>query len=374
MLEVFYLCYPHIVRSHFYNLKSGVTRHQGKLSSLALFSGFILDTLTLRRIDNLYENAVFVFYFLIIGFSIIVINYIEAGKYEREWVGRTHPFLLLLIQFAFGGLFSGFAIFYFRSGSFLSSWPFIVILVALLIGNERLRRQYERLVLQISLLFVALFFFTIFAVPVILNRMGAIVFIFSGVAALVLVAGLVYFLGRLVPERVAKSKRPLVFSIVSIFLVVNLLYFTNLIPPIPLSLKKADVYHSVRYTGGEYFAKKETQSGLSVLQIFEDIHIRKGESLSVFSAVFAPRNISTTVVHNWRHFDSKTGRWVSISRIPYEVIGGIDRGYRGYTTKSNLEEGQWTVNIETERGQVIGRVKFEVVYGDQPRELVEKVL
>ena len=362
------------MRSHFFTLKNWVSRHEKKLSSLALLLGFVLDALTLRRIDNLYENTVFIFYFLIIVFSIVAINYIEAGKYEREWVGRMHPFLLLLAQFAFGGLFSGFSIFYFRSGSLISSWPFIIILFALLIGNERLRKQYERLVLQISLLFVALFFFTIFAVPVILNRMGAIVFILSGVAALVLVTGFVYFLGRLVPERVAKSKRLLVYSITSIFLFVNLLYFTNLIPPIPLSLKKADVYHSVRYTGSEYFAKEETQSKLSALQIFENIHIRKGQSLSVFSAVFAPDNISTTVVHNWRHFDSKTGRWISISRIPYEVIGGIDRGYRGYTTKANLEEGLWTVNIETARGQIIGRVKFEVVYDDQPHELVEKVL
>jgi len=361
------------VLSHFHNIKNWVTRHERKLSSLALLTGFVLDALTLHRVDNLYENAVFSFYFLIIGSAIIAINYIEAGKYEREWVGRMHPFLLLLIQFAFGGLFSGFSIFYFRSGSLLSSWPFILILFALLIGNESMRKRYERLIFQIVLLFVALFFFTIFAVPVVLDRMGAIIFILSGVAALLLIAGFVYLLWRLVPERVEKSRRSLVYAISSIFIVVNVLYFTNLIPPIPLSLKSAGVYHSIVREGGEYVAKEERQTGFSSLQIFENIHIKKGEPLYIYSAVFAPDNISTTVVHNWRYFDSKTSRWISVNRIPYTVIGGVGRGYRGYTKKINLQEGRWTVNVETERGQVIGRITFEVFYGE-PKELEEKVL
>ncbi len=362
------------MRSHFYTLKKWINKHERKLSSLALLFGFVLDALTLRRIDNLYENSVFIFYFLIIGFSIIAINFIEAGKYEKEWVGRSHPFFLLLIQFAFGGLFSGFSVFYFRSGSLLSSWPFIIILIALLIGNDYLRKQYERLVLQVSLLFASLFFFAIFAVPVVLNHMGSVIFVISGIIALVVVAGFVYFLERLVPERVVKSKRSIMYAVTGIFLVVNLLYFTNLIPPIPLSLKSSGVYHLIERSGGEYIGQEEKQSGLSSLQMFENIHIKKGEPLYVYSAVFAPGNISTTVVHNWRHFDSELGRWVSMNRIPYAVVGGTDRGYRGYTQKSNLEEGLWTVNVETERGQVIGRVTFEVVYDDETPQLEEKVL
>jgi hypothetical protein len=108
--------------------------------------------------------------------------------------------------------------------------------------------------------------------------------------------------------------------------------------------------------------------------VFENIHIQKGQPLFVYGAVFAPKNLSTTVVHNWRRFDSKIGRWVSVSRIPYTVIGGIDRGYRGYTQKSNLEEGRWTVNVETDRGQVIGRITFEVVYDNKTPTLVQKTL
>ncbi len=360
--------------SHFSDLKKWVGRHERKLSSVALLSGFVVDALTLRRIDNLYENSVFAFYFLAIGLSIVAINYIEAGKYEREWVGRLHPFLLMLIQFAFGGLFSGFFVFYYRSGSLVSSWPFFIILLVLLFGNEGLRKQYERLILQVSLLFVALFFFTIFSVPVVLGRMGPIIFSLSGVISLALVAGFVYILGRLVPERVHKNKRYIAFSVLATFAAINFLYFAKLIPPIPLSLKNAGVYQTIRHVGGDYIATEETQSFLSSLQVFENIHVKKGDSLNVYTAVFAPNNINVTIVHNWKHFDTEANRWVSVSRIPYSVIGGTDRGYRGYTTKSNLAEGKWTVNVETDREQVIGRVTFEVVYSDDPVELVEKVL
>lgn len=362
------------MRSYYYNVKNWITKHERKLASVSLFAGFILDALTLRRIDNIYENSVFISYFVIIGVSIFLINYIEAGKYEREWVGRMHPFLLLLIQFAFGGLFSAFSIFYFRSGSLLSSWPFIVILLALLVGNEALRKQYERLVLQVSFLFLALFFFVIFAVPVVLNSMGSLVFVLSGIIALALVLGYVYVLDRFIPERVVKSKRMIMYVITFLFLLVNLLYFTNLIPPIPLSLKNAGVYQSIQQGGGKFVAQEERHTGLAFFQVFEDIHVKKGEPLYVYSAVFAPDNIRTTVVHNWRHFDPSIGRWVSTDRIPYTVIGGNDRGFRGYSKKTNLQEGQWTVNIETERGQVIGRVTFEVVYDEKVPELVERVL
>ncbi len=375
MMKVFgVLWYSQVVRSHFNNLKNWITKHERKLSSFALFAGFVFDAFTMQRIDNLYTNSVFSFYFLLLGFSIILINYIEAGKYEREWVGRMHPFLLILTQFAFGGLFSDFLIFYFRSGSLLSSWPFLAVLIILLIGNEYLRKQYERLIFQVSSLFVALFFFAIFIVPVVLRQMGPFIFILSGVIALGLVAGFIYLLGRLVPERVQQSKRLLICSITFLFLFINVLYFTNLIPPIPLSLKQTGVYHSIQHVGGDYVVKEEKHSFLSAFEVFEDIHIKKGEPVYVYSAVFAPTDINVTVVHNWLHFDSKIERWVSVSRIPYTVIGGTDRGYRGYTQKTNLEEGKWRVNIETDRGQIMGRAAFEVVYDDQPAEMLEKVL
>jgi hypothetical protein len=237
-----------------------------------------------------------------------------------------------------------------------------------------MKRQYTRLVFQITLLFVALFFFTIFFVPVLANSMGPWIFILSGLLALALVGLFVSLLSRLVTERIHQSRKFIIYSVVSVYLLINLLYFTNLIPPIPLSLKDAGVYHSISRSGTGYTAQEEVHSGFAALQFFENIHIKEGDPLYVYSAVFAPNNIRTEVVHHWKYFDEGAGKWLSITKIPYTIVGGTDRGHRGYSMKSNLMEGEWTVNIETTRGQVIGRVTFEVVYDNGTPRLKEKSL
>ena len=357
-----------------YKIRDWVKQHERHLSSLALLSGFIVDALTLKRVDTLYENLVLIGYFVLIACGIVLLNLIEARRVTGLWALRISPWLPLLIQFAFGGLFSGFTVFYFKSGSIVSSWPFLLILVSLLVGNEMLKRQYARLVFQITFFFVALFFFTIFFIPVLINHMGAWAFILSGIVALGLISTFVYFLSHLVEERIRQNRKFICMAVASAYLFINVLYFTNLIPPIPLSLKDSGVYHSITRTEEGYVVKEEVQSGWGRLQLFENIHIKEGDPLYVYSAVFAPNNIRIAVVHHWRYFDSTMGKWISVSKIPYTIVGGTDRGHRGYTMKSNLAVGEWTVNIETERGQIIGRVTFEVVHDTTVPDLIEKVL
>ncbi len=42
--------------------------------------------------------------------------------------------------------------------------------------------------------------------------------------------------------------------------------------------------------------------------------------------------------------------------------------------KENLQAGSWRVAVETSRGQVIGRVRFDIVDvgSTQPQQLIEK--
>ena len=47
------------------------------------------------------------------------------------------------------------------------------------------------------------------------------------------------------------------------------------------------------------------------------------------------------------------------SRIAIE--GGRDGGYRGYSIKTNLPDGEWRCVVETEKGLVVGEVYFSVV-------------
>ena len=134
-------------------------RHEGRISSFALIAGFIFDSFTLQRIDLLFENLVILSYLVISGGSIILLNYYEEYPPKKSFFVRMQNLLPLFIQFAFGGLFSAFFIFYTRSATFSSSWPFMLILLFLLIGNEFFRNYYQRLTFQGSIYFMAVFSF-----------------------------------------------------------------------------------------------------------------------------------------------------------------------------------------------------------------------
>ncbi len=328
----------------------------------------------MRRVDLPFENIVLIGYFVLIAVGIFLLNLSDLRMYRGPFAANLPYILPIVIQFAFGGLFSGFVIFYFRSGSLAASWPFIILLISLLLGNEFLRRHYVRLVFQVTTFFTALFFFTIFFVPVLISAMGAWIFILSGMVALVITVIFIYGLFLSIPIRVRESTKPLAYSIGTVFLLINILYFLNLIPPIPLSLKQAGVYHNVYKEGDNYFVKEEAHSKFDWLKIFQDVHVVKGDPVYVYSAIFAPNGISVEVVHNWKYFDKSIQRWISVSRIPYVISGGADRGHRGYSFKSNLREGDWSVDVETTRGQVIGRVLFSVEYveNDKLLKIVEK--
>jgi hypothetical protein len=362
------------MKEQIHSMRNWVMRYERHLSSLSLMVGFIVDAFTLRRVDMPLENIVIVAYLMLVGVGIALLNVLEM-KHDRSSIeSNVYRALPFVIQFALGALFSSFTVFYSRSGSYTASWPFILILFGLLIGNEVIKKHYERFIFQITVYFTALFFFAIFAVPVYVRSMGAFIFIASGIFSLALISLFIYILRRFARERVEENKKYFTYSIAVVFALINFLYFTNIIPPIPLSLKSGGIYHNLIRMNNSYIAFDEKRTGLENWQVFEDVHITRGEPLFAYSAVFAPADIKTEIVHNWQYFDESIGRWVSETRIPFTITGGSDRGYRGHSVKEHLREGEWRVDVETSRGQVIGRITFEVVYTSVKPELVEKNL
>ncbi|MFC1625325.1 DUF2914 domain-containing protein [Patescibacteria group bacterium] len=319
-------------------------KYERYVSPIAFFSGFVWDSLTLKRIDLLYENIVFFVYLSVAATSIVLIS--TTQKYARV--------MPLVLQFTFGGLFSAFFIFYSRSGSIMTSWFFLLALAILLIGNERFRKRYARLVFQLNIFFIALFSYSIFAVPVFIGKMGAWTFLISGLVSLILVG----FFMRLLKQ----FKRPLIFSILGIYLIFNLLYFTNIIPPIPLSLKEIGIYHFVERNNGQYSVQFEPAPWYLFFKDFNsDFHWVKNTPVYAYSAVFAPTKLNTTIFHRWSYFDEEKDDWVKKSQLGFSISGGRDGGYRGYTMKTSMESGKWRVDVITSRGQVLGRTKFEIV-------------
>ena len=350
-------------------------RYEGRVSSFALVLGFIFDSLTLQRIDLLFENVTILSYLVMSGGGIVLLNYYNEHPPQKSFFVSLQNFLPLFIQFAFGGLFSAFFIFYTRSATWSLSGLFILILFLLLIGNEFFREHYQRLTFQVSVYFVAIFSFAIFFVPVLLKTMGALVFMLSGVVSLLFISLFFWILLRVASRQYEENKESLRKSIFSIFILVNILYFSNLIPPIPLALKEAGVYYSIEKMGESYKVVGEEKEWYESLPFSPEIvHPEAGASLYIFSSVFAPTDLDTRIIHEWQYFDDAMGKWVSATKITFPIKGGRGEGYRGFSKKDNLFPGKWRVDVKTERGQIIGRLRFNIAPPKAGIELEEAVL
>ena len=344
-------------------IKNWYHRYERLISSISLLGGFVFDIFALKRIDLFWDNLWVATHLLVAAIGIILINLFENRKHllAENVASRIHFWLIIIIQFAFGGLLSTFLVFYFRSGTFSTSWPFLLFLAVVFALNEILKKHYTRLVFQTIVLFISIYSFAIFIVPVIVHQMGDWVFIESGLVSLVVLGIFLAALRFISRERFSQSRKMLIFHITLITLVINILYFTNLIPPIPLSLKDAGVYHSLyRTSDGNYNATEEPQGFWDFFKSYELFHQVAGQPVYVFTSIFSPTNLNTVIVHDWQHYDDTTHKWVSTSQIPLSIVGGREGGFRTYSIKTLTQTGLWRVDVKTPKGQLIGRVKFEV--------------
>lgn len=339
--------------------------------------GFSFDVYLAKRPDSLVDNVLILSYFSIAAVCIYLLN----RRSVREVLGEQTPqplFLLLIMQFCFGGLASNLLVLYGKSGSLGSSLLFIALLGGLLIGNEFLKNRYQQLRFNLAVFYIELLTYLVIAVPTfITHRIGALTFVLSGLLSLLVTA---LFLSILFPS-VWKKKLPqpvwqLGSMVMIIFLIFSGFYAANIIPPVPLSLKSAGIYHSIEpLSVGS--ARMSTIAPNTVDAIYrvtyepkqwyefwrdtaDEYHIATGEPAYCFSAVFAPGNLSTPIRHRWEYLYPQTNHWITTGLVEFPINGGRDEGYRGFSKKQVLEDGEWRCTVETSTGQIIGRITFTV--------------
>lgn len=343
------------------------------VSPLSLLAGFLLDTFIFRQVDLWVSSLALLGYLSIASVGIVVINLIETGRWRNRFLVPFLPFIAVAVQFAFGGLFSGFVILYSQSAALAVSWIFIVGLAALMIANERFRKRYLEFSFQISIFFIALFSFCILFLPVVFNTVSQWLFFASVAMSAGILALFLWVLAGFFPELVRKEKKRVMRNAIGILIVFIGLYLMNAIPPLPLALKEGAVFHSVVKTPTGYLVEQEHLPWYQrYLRYNTTFHKTPGEAAYVFTAIFAPAKLSTRIVHEWQRYDEVAGEWVTKDTIEFPIIGGRDEGYRGYTLRRNPEPGKWRVNVETSFGQLIGRVAFTVVGVETPVPLEER--
>lgn len=353
------------------------SRYERRVGLAGLVIGFLFDLWLAKRPDSIADNILLLSYLFISASIIILLNVQQRRARKRlpapelrqagvaEGLVAAEPLLMLLIlQFCFGGLANNLLILYGKSGTFAGSLIFLALLLGMAIGNEFLRDRYALLRFNIGVYYMLLLTYSVIAVPTfILHYIGTQAFLISGLISLLVMAA---YLAILRVSVFRDDRRPTLEAggiVAAIFLLFLGAYVVQIIPPVPLSLKDAGIYHRVVRSAPDAYAA--TYEPTPLLEFWRRtsavFHAAPGESAVCFSAVFAPTGLSTPIYHRWEFYNPEAKQWVTSSRIAFPIYGGRAEGYRGYTILSAPREGAWRCSVETASGALIGRIEFTVV-------------
>lgn len=345
------------------NRVTQLIRRHPKASPVVFFIiGFVWDSLTLRRIDRLYENTVLCFYLISLSVCLYLYNLADDGRWKETFIEKYEEYLPLAIQFFLGGLCSAYVIFYSRSVSFSKTVSFFLILVVLLFANELLKQRISNKYLQFGSYFFVCFTFFTFFIPVMTGVMNTLTFILSGLISLTCTLLLIAFIYWKSPTTRAEiSGKKTSAIIVGIYILINTFYYFNMIPPVPLALQDGFVAHDVTKENGNFIVSYEKGYWYKFWKPHrETFHYTPGDSVFVYTSIFAPTDLKKRVYHHWRWFNTNTEKWETTDRIEYDIIGGRDGGYRGYTFKANVKPGKWKIDVRTEENLVLGIIDFRI--------------
>lgn len=315
--------------------------------ALFFIGGFLWDALTLGR--TIKPTDLFILLGYLIGAAAILV------AIGREVRFRGSQYLNAVLQFFFGGILSALFIFYFLSSSSLPGYLFVLLLAALLVGNEFLQNAYSELTLSWVFFTLSATMFFNFALAHLFRSINTFWFYLGTLLALLLVVLL-----RRTSRREASSMKPAI----AVAVVMVVLHVFNVIPPVPLVKKQMFVAHEVHRVAGGYEATIESP-GLRFWRTSSTTFHRRGrEPVYCFTSVFVPTGIKTTIRHRWEYLAND--EWHTADLRSFPIAGGRQAGYRGYTFKQNLTAGRWRVTAEAESGAAIGIVQFDVVEGDPP--------
>ena len=333
-------------------------------------AGFLWDALTLDRIDRLSDNILLGTYLLALGGLLALGRHVVRAPEDWPRLAPRVRWLRLGEQFLFGGLYSAYFIFYSKSASAGRALVFVGLLLALLLANEFLHGRLRARRLRIALFTLCAFSFLLFFIPVTTGWLGRGVVGVAGIAAAALALGVVA-LSELGQGTLGVEARQQAGAVGGVLLALAVAEGLHLIPPVPLAVLEGGIFHEVERIGGEYVVTYERAPWWRPL-VSDDRDFRRadGESAWCFTSVFAPDDTALDIVHRWER--NTDDGWAVTDEIPFSVIGGRGRGFRGYTRKRNLGEGtDWRVTVLGPGGRELARYDLTVApYRGEPDDRV----
>lgn len=347
---------------------SNYTKHA---TTILFIVGFIFDIILLPDISERLAQYIGILYLFGIGSLIIFREWLVSRNTASTFEQRFYSLATFGIAYLSGSALSFVLVYTIRAAELSVSWPLLFLLLGCIFANEAVSSHKYRFTLDIAVLFIAMLFFIIFNLPVILKQQNDYVFLISSTVSIIL--GLAYVTMLKYSSEVAEYEAPRGYALaLGIPMFVGMLYVLNILPAVPLSMSSSGVYHSVsKFDDGSYMAQIEDASStftlLNKITIFRKptYHFMPTDKgVYVYASIKSPAEVTAPIVHVWEYYDTKTKKWVETSRIPYVSTGGRDNGYRAYTYKENVENGLWRVTIQVGRNRVIGRTEFYIVHTD----------
>jgi hypothetical protein len=325
---------------------------------LALFiGGFILDALTLGRIDDPFNLLLLSFYLLISAWCLIpdILH-----EYTPAPLRTSHPQFLRFreeaLHFCLGSLLSAFTLFYLKSSSLAASFFFMLLMALLMIANELPGLRSLGPVPRVALMTLCLISYLLVFIPTLFGSIG----IATTLIALAMTSGLIVLTARWATSFSDKetAKKELLFPGFGILGLFVLLSIFKLIPPVPLALESVAIYHKIERTPEGPVASTLTPAWKFWRQGDQIFEGREGDEVFVYAAVFAPKGFSGHIVLHWQI--DQDGSWKTSDRIALDIHGGRDGGFRGFGKKAKWLPGHWRILVESSNGAEIGRIKFEI--------------
>ncbi len=346
-------------------------RYRHTFSPIIFALTFIIDVVTFPRVDS--PKAIFLasLYAALTWVLLLLFARSAEGDMSDEKRRRWHPttklILDIVLQFAFGALASVLFVSYLKGADAISSIPFLAILFIFVTGNEFANNHRSRLWVRFSATVFLCYAYALYLVPLARNVLGNSSLLISTLVSAVLAVVMLIAVRTVAPLVFSKTKKVLIGATTFILLGMPLLIVTGSIPPLPMMLREGSVLHDIaRVNSTDYLARQEQQpfyARFGIPGLLPHYHISVGEGLTFFTAVYAPADIKTGVVHRWEQYDERAGKYVQRSFVPLAVAGGRENGYRTYSMVAPISPGRWRVTAEIGASQILGYRTFIVDIG-----------
>lgn len=355
----------------FSQLMKASMRH---INTLLFIGGFIFDLVILPDAGHVATIWIGSIYLGIVAFSIAAREWVISRNTATETERKMFSFLTFAIAYFSGSALSFVCVYAIRSAIFAVSWPLLLVLLLCVLANELVSSHHFRFNLDVGVFLIALFFFVVFNVPILLKVQNDVTFLLS--TGIAIGISLLYVYCVSFTSESAQEEAPRSYALaVGIPMFIGMLYFLNVIPAVPLSLAEAGVYHSVvREESGIFRALQEDDTRVFSILRTPLYHLSTSDTGAYFfSAVSAPAELTAPISHVWEYYDEVNHSWVERSTISFTLAGGRENGYRAYSQKENIQEGLWRVTVKVGSKRIIGRMKFYIMKDVDKNRVLEEV-